>query len=76
LTPNRETTWATYALRRKAAQYTNTHQIYKQTNKSYLDAGPNSHVLAPETSYPNLPAKADKKIKATLTPSLPARYAR
>ncbi len=67
---NRETTRATYALRRKAAQYTNTHQIHKQTNELYLDTGPNSHALALETPSPNLPAKADKKIKATLPPCL------
>ena len=70
LAPNRETMRATYALCSKASQHTYTHQIHKQTNKSYLDAGPNSHVLALETPPPNLPAMADKKIKAALAPCL------
>jgi hypothetical protein len=70
LAPNRETMRTTYALRSKTSQRTNTHQIHKLTNKSYLDTGPNSHVLALETPSPNLPAMADKKIKAVLAPCL------
>jgi hypothetical protein len=70
LAPNRETMRATYALRSKASQHTNTHQIHKLTNKSYLDTGPNSHVLALETPSPNLPAMVDIKVKAALAPCL------
>ncbi len=61
---------ATHALRSKASQYTNTPKIHKQTNKSYLDAGPNSQVPVLKTPSPNLPAMVDKKIKAALTPCL------
>ena len=68
LAPNRENMRATHALRSKASQCTNTPQIHKQTNKSYLDAGPNSQVPALKTPSPNLPVMADKKIKAALTP--------
>jgi hypothetical protein len=59
----------TRASRRNAPKHINNHQIHKQTNKSYTDAGSNPIVLALKTSSSNLLAMAND-ITTAATPHL------
>ena len=68
LAPNCETMRSTHAFRNSASEHTNNHQIYKQTNNSSGDAGPNSQALAHKMPFSNLLAMAPQK---TTTPSTP-----
>jgi len=68
LAPNRKNMHR--ALRNNAPKHTNTHQIHKQANKSYADAGSNPIVLVFNTPPSNLPAMANDQTTTASTPRL------